>query len=53
MLPNLKTKTLSNHELCTYNDEKNEYEINLNIFAGKNTREIYAMVGQTDIYMIN
>jgi hypothetical protein len=59
MLTNLKTKTLSNHELCIYNDEKNECEINniknynllnLNIFAGKNTREIYAMVGQTDIY---
>jgi hypothetical protein len=58
-LTNKKTKKISNHELCTYDDEsktckKNNIKqhnlLNLKIFEGKNTREIYAMVGQTDIY---
>jgi hypothetical protein len=58
-LTNIKTKKISNHELCTYDDEtktckindiKQHHLLNLKIFEGKNTREIYAMVGQTDIY---
>ena len=32
------------------NDIKQHHLLNLKIFEGKNTREIYAMVGQTDIY---
>ena len=58
-LTNKKTKKISNHELCTYDDKSNicnkndikQYHLlNLNMFAGKNTREIYTMVGQADIY---
>jgi hypothetical protein len=58
-LTNIKTKKISNHELCTYDDEtktckqnniKQPYLLNLKKFERKNTREIYAMVGQADIY---
>jgi hypothetical protein len=57
-LTNKKTKKISNHELCTYNetekckinDIKQHHLLNLNKFKGKNTKDIYAMVGQADIY---
>ena len=57
-LTNNKTKKISNHELCTYNeaekckinDIKQHHLLNLKKFEGKNTEDIYAMVGQTDIY---
>ena len=59
ILTNINTKKISNHELCTYddisekckkNDIKQHYFLNLKIFERKNTKEIYAMVGQSDIY---
>jgi hypothetical protein len=57
-LTNNKTKKISNHELCTYNeaekckinDINHHHLLNLKKFEGKNTEDIYAMVGQTDIY---
>jgi hypothetical protein len=55
-LKNIETNKISNHELCIYKDtcEDNNVEqytyLNLRIFGNKNTREIYKMIGQENIY---